>query len=232
MRVRFPSSAPNDKYSMKLVEILEARSNSDLNTRYKSGAQELLQWTRNLRTRGNEQIGIHMGAINKLGINPGEWFTEDTPRGIYFYPYGYWTSVVGENQKLPTAGNMPYIHGFTYDSSKEYTGSRPANIDSLVPILRKYNIADHVIDNAVASSKGKYAQLYQIVYSCLYETDNQLPDQKNITVFNNILRAAGYTCIVDYGHGYIAPHEPFQGVILDPSIIKQRTVVRNYTRQK
>jgi hypothetical protein len=213
---------------MRLFEILESRKNPELNKKYPSGIGEIVAWTRTKRLN----VGIHMGALPKLGINPGMMYTEDTPRGIYFYPISYWLDIINRGKSPPMSGNMPYIHAFTYDESNVYDGSQRYDINQVIKILKSYNIEDSAIENAISSSKGKYAELYEIIFNSLYNRENQLSDDKNITLFNTIFQKLGYSVIVDYGNGYIAQNEPFQGVVLTTSAIQDHIYTTQYERKQ
>ena len=74
--------------------VAEARKNPEQNTKYQSGWAELAAWTRknNVWLKPHEWA-ISMTYVPKLGINPGPGISEDTPRGIYFYPFQWAYSV-------------------------------------------------------------------------------------------------------------------------------------------
>jgi hypothetical protein len=93
---------------MKLLDVLpifEARKNPLLNPKI-SAYDQLLQY------KDNPNIFIHMGTVNKVGLNVLS--TYDTPLGIYCYPLKYvwdrYIEIVKSLSGLPFAEKAPYVH--------------------------------------------------------------------------------------------------------------------------
>ena len=85
----------------------------------------------------------------KLGINPRVGISEDTPKGIYFYPLEYFIHMVSRYTSLPWGDNMPYMQLFQYDRSGEMTRQTQVDPAQLKQALSQYcpeEIIQQVID--------------------------------------------------------------------------------------
>ncbi len=126
--------------------VAEARKNPEQNTKYQSGWAELAAWARknNVWLKPHEWA-ISMTYVPKLGINPGPGISEDTPRGIYFYPFQWAYSVKMDKEALPWADNAPYIQLFQYSTGTELYDPNQIPLASAVAQLKNYGITDEDI---------------------------------------------------------------------------------------
>ena len=208
--------------------VAEARKNPEQNTKYQSGWAELAAWARknNVWLKPHEWA-ISMTYVPKLGINPGPGISEDTPRGIYFYPLQWAYSVKMDKEALPWADNAPYIQLFQYSTGAELYDPNQIPLASAVAQLKNYGITDEDI----AAEKENYPGIstYNLLVWCL---GRKYDDNKRVTILNKVLRNLGYDYMIDNGKGWIAINEPTQGVVLNPKIIDKVVTFNNYTRKK
>lgn len=175
----------------------------------------------------NPKFFFTMTEINKIGINPKSRY--NTPLGIYSYPLTNEYLLKLINNKLPYAGEKPYINVFTI-SSPTFNLSN-YNESNLNEDVRKCKILYK--DKEFFSSQLNFA---------FKEADGTNPIDKfwNLTrvlsetslKWNVLLRSLGYDNFYDPGTGRIHPSEPTQCVILDPKIIIRVDVFLNpYARK-
>jgi hypothetical protein len=124
-------------------DMSEARKNPGQNTKYQSGWAELAAWAHknNVWLKPHEWA-ISMTYVPKLGINPGPGISEDTPRGIYFYPFHWAYSVKMDKEALPWADNAPYIQLFQYSTGTELYDPNQIPLASAVAQLKNYGITE------------------------------------------------------------------------------------------
>jgi len=209
------------KQAVEPEAVTEARVNPEQNTRPQSGMKELQAVAKTLGDIKN--WAISMTAEPKLGINPQVGISEDTPKGIYFYPLDYAVSMIQRRQPLPWGNNLPYIQLFQYDRSGEMTKETTVDSDKLKQALRQY-CSEEVIQSAIDEPEYDGTP-YWFIYDCLSRLGKN--DETNIVRWNKVLRDLGFTSVFDSGGGWIAYNEPTQGVVLDPRIIKQLRTIDN-----
>lgn len=163
-----------------------------------AGLKDQLQ---ELHERVNEGLWFTMTTHNKAGINPQSPF--DTPFGIYCYPLNeeYFSKLV--NNKLPFAGERPYVQVL------EVTGN----------ILILPNIQQKDID-AIQILEPRSTDLFfgKSGTSLAWEfwKITRLLSNKNIVTWNKILRNLGYDAVYDPNLEIISQTSIHQLVILDP----------------
>ena len=207
------------------VSISEARSNPEQNTKPESGMKELASIAKTISDP--ENWAISMTAEPKLGVNPQVGISEDTPKGIYFYPLNYALDKTRYG-KLPWGNDYPYIQLFQYDRSGEMTKDTQVDPAKLKKALLQY-CPEEIIQQA--SEEGDYdGTPYWFIYDCLSRLGKS--DETNIVRWNKVLRDLGFTSVFDNGAGWIAHNEPTQGVVLDPRVIKQHKTIVNKQQSK
>ena len=206
---------------MKIIEILEARSNPEQNVKAESGMKELEAVAKTISDP--ENWAVSMTSEPKLGINPQVGISEDTPKGIYFYPLSYAVDIARRGKKLPWGDNYPYIQLFQYDRSGEMTQQTEVDPAKLKQALSQY-CSDEIIQQALDEPEYDGTP-YWTIYDCLSRLGKS--DETNVVRWNKVLRDLGFTSVFDPGRGWIAHNEPTQGVILDPRIIKQHKTIAN-----
>jgi hypothetical protein len=159
----------------------------------------------------------------KLGINPRAAVSEDTPKGIYFYPLRYFMQLTDRNESLPWGDNFPYLQLFHYDRSGEMTQQTKVDPAKLKQALLQY-CPEEVIQQAIDEPEYDGTP-YWFIYDCLSRLGQN--DETNVVRWNKVLRDLGFTSVYDDGGGWIAYNEPTQGVVLDPRIIKQHKMFDN-----
>jgi hypothetical protein len=206
----------------------EARKNPEQNTKYQSGWAELAAWARknNVWLKPHEWA-ISMTYVPKLGINPGPGISEDTPRGIYFYPFHWAYSVKMDKEALPWADAAPYIQLFQYSTGAQLYDPNQIPLASAVAQLKNYGITDE--DIAAEKENDPSISTYGLLVWCL---GRKYDDNKRVSILNKVLRNLGYDSMIDNGKGWIAINEPTQGVVLNPKIIDKVVTFNNYTRKK
>jgi hypothetical protein len=209
-------------------DMSEARKNPEQNTKYQSGWAELAAWARknNVWLKPHEWA-ISMTYVPKLGINPAPGISEDTPRGIYFYPFQWAYSVKMDKEALPWADNAPYIQLFQYSTGTELHDPNQIPLASAVAQLKNYGITDE--DIAAEKENDHSISTYGLLVWCL---GRKYDDNKRVTILNKVLRNLGYDYMIDNGKGWIAINEPTQGVVLNPKIIDKLVTFNNYTRKE
>ena len=214
-------------------ELAEVRSHPDQNKKHWNAQSELESWFYHSglqhKFKEQESWGVSMTILPKLGINPGRGVSEDTPKGIYFYPLSYMIPWMYHNRKeLPWGNDFPYIQLFQYDNSHQLTQKTPVDPAKLRQALGQY-CPEEVI-NQVAEEGTYNNDPYWFIYDCLTQLGQG--DETTIVRWNKVLRDLGFTSVLDNGEGWIAHNEPVQGIILDPRIIKQVKTFANYQRQQ
>jgi hypothetical protein len=127
--------------------IKEARSNPDRNRRAGSGKYDLINWAEDNIT-DRENWAVSMTNVPKLGVNPRPAVSEDTPKGIYFYPLQYFTKMADRNEELPWGDNMPYMQLFQYDRSGEMTRETKVDPAKLKQAILPY-CSEEIIQQAI-----------------------------------------------------------------------------------
>ena len=205
--------------------VAEARRNPEQNPKPESGFKELASIAKTISDP--ENWAISMTSEPKLGINPQVGISEDTPKGIYFYPLNYALDKTRYG-KLPWGDNYPYIQLFQYDRSGEMTKQTKVDPAKLKKALLQY-CPEEVIQQA--SEEGDYdGTPYWFIYDCLSRLGKN--DETNVVRWNKVLRDLGFTSVYDDGDGWIAYNEPTQGVVLDPRVIKQHKTITNKQKSR
>jgi hypothetical protein len=204
----------------------ESRSNPDQNPKSESGMKELVSVAKTIADP--ENWAVSMTAEPKLGINPQVGISEDTPKGIYFYPLDYALGLIQGRKPLPWGNNFPYIQLFQYDRSGEMTKGTQVDPARLKQALLQY-CPKEVIQQAIDDPEYDGTP-YWFIYDCLSRLGKS--DETNIVRWNKVLRDLGFTSVFDNGAGWIAYGEPTQGVVLDPRIIKQHKTISNKKQSK
>jgi len=203
--------------------ILEARSHPEQNLKFGAGKYELVAAAEDIRDK--ENWGVSMTAEPKLGINPQVGISEDTPKGIYFYPLQYFISMVNRDDPLPWGNNFPYMQLFQYDRSHQMTPTTTVDWNQMTTALLDYvkpaDIQQAIQEPGIGSPDNPFWFIYDVL------TNAFTNDERIIIIWNKVLRELGFTSVYDPGRGWIAPGEPTQGVILDPRIITQHKMFDN-----
>ena len=198
----------------------EARTNPEQNPKPESGFKELASIAKTITNP--ENWAISMTGEPKLGINPQVGVSEDTPKGIYFYPLNYALSKTRYG-KLPWGNDYPYIQLFQYDRSREMTKQTQVDPAELKQALSQY-CPKEVIQSAIDEPEYDGTP-YWFIYDCLSRLGKS--DETNVVRWNKVLRDLGFTSVYDDGNSWIAYNEPTQGVVLDPRVIKQHKTIVN-----
>jgi hypothetical protein len=210
-----------DFAGLQFKTVNEARTNPDQNVKYESGMKELVAVAKTIADTSN--WAISMTSEDKLGINPQVGISEDTPKGIYFYPLDYAVDIARRGKHLPWGHDYPYIQLFQYDRSREMTKDTQVDPTKLKQALKQY-CSDNVIQQAIDEPEYDGTP-YWTIYDCLSRLGKS--DETNVVRWNKVLRDLGFTSVFDPGKGWIAYNEPTQGVVLDPRIIKQLKTIIN-----
>ena len=226
-RVRITTANDMQEFITKTPpkSLKEARSNPNQNTKPESGMKELQAVAKNISDP--ENWAISMTSEPKLGINPQVGISEDTPKGIYFYPLNYALDKTRYG-KLPWGDNYPYIQLFQYDRSNEMTKQTKVDPAKLKKALLQY-CPEEVIQQAIDDPEYDGTP-YWFIYDCLSRLGKN--DETNVVRWNKVLRDLGFTSVYDDGDGWIAYNEPTQGVVLDPRVIKQHKTITNKQQSK
>ena len=213
---------PHYYNKLEKANLEEARRNPEQNRRSGSGKYDLINYAEdNIDDKDNWAVSMTMEP--KLGINPRAAVSEDTPKGIYFYPLRYFMKMADRNESLPWGDNFPYLQLFQYDRSGEMTKQTKVDPAKLKQVLSQY-CPEEVIQQA--SEEDEYdGTPYWFIYDCLSRLGQN--DETNVVRWNKVLRDLGFTSVYDDGGGWIAYNEPTQGVVLDPRIIKQHKMFDN-----
>jgi hypothetical protein len=231
----YPATQKNPKLAANVVKMLdmgmgnelsEARSNPDQNVKAESGMKELEAIANTISDP--ESWAVSMTSEPKLGINPQVGISEDTPKGIYFYPLNYVLGMIKGRKPLPWGNDYPYIQLFQYDRSGEMTRETEVDPAKLKQALSQY-CSDEVIQQAIDDPEYDGTP-YWTIYDCLSRLGKG--DETNVIRWNKVLRDLGFTSVYDPGNGWIAYNEPTQGVVLDPRIIKQHKTISNRKESK
>jgi len=208
------------------IPVAEARSNPEQNVKLESGMKDLEAIANTISDP--ENWAVSMTSEPKLGINPQVGISEDTPKGIYFYPLNYVLGKIHSRKPLPWGNDYPYIQLFQYDRSGEMTQQTQVDSAKLKQALSQY-CSDEIIQQALDDPEYDGTP-YWTIYDCLSRLGKS--DETNVVRWNKVLRDLGFTSVYDPGNGWIAYNEPTQGVVLDPRIIKQHKTILNRKESK
>jgi len=213
---------PHYYNKLEKANLEEARRNPEQNRKFGSGKYELINYAEdNINDKDNWAVSMTMEP--KLGVNPRAAVSEDTPKGIYFYPLRYFMKMADRNESLPWGDNFPYLQLFQYDRSGEMTKQTKVDSAKLRQVLLQY-CPEEVIQQAIDEPEYDGTP-YWFIYDCLSRLGQN--DETNVVRWNKVLRDLGFTSVYDDGDGWIAYNEPTQGVVLDPRIIKQHKMFDN-----
>ncbi len=126
--------------------VIEARSNPEQNRKAGSGKYDLINYAED-NIRDVDNWAVSMTVEPKLGINPRAAVSEDTPKGIYFYPLRYFMQMADRDESLPWGDDFPYMQLFQYDRSGEMTQQTQVDPNKLKQALRQY-CSDEIIQQA------------------------------------------------------------------------------------
>ena len=222
--VRGDSTTSKPKYVRTVTAdegIEEARRNPEHNLRAGSGKYDLINYAEDIRDKDNWAVSMTMEP--KLGINPQAAVSEDTPKGIYFYPLRYFIKMADRDESLPWGDDFPYMQLFQYDRSGEMTQQTEVAPAKLKQALSQY-CSDEIMQQAAEEDEYDGTP-YWYIYDCLSRLGKS--DETNVIRWNKVLRDLGFTSVYDPGKGWIAYNEPTQGVILDPRVIKDHKMFDN-----
>ena len=213
---------PHYYNKLEKANLEEARRNPEQNRKFGSGKYELINYAED-KIDDKDNWAVSMTMEPKLGVNPRAAVSEDTPKGIYFYPLRYFMKMADRNESLPWGDNFPYLQLFQYDRSGEMTQQTKVDPAKLKQALLQY-CPEEVIQQAIDEPEYDGTP-YWFIYDCLSRLGQN--DETNVVRWNKVLRDLGFTSVYDPGNGWIAYNEPTQGVVLDPRIIKQHKMFDN-----
>jgi hypothetical protein len=173
-----------------------------------------------------------MTEINKLGINPQSKY--NTPLGIYSYPLNEEYKKRLLNNKLPFAGDKPFVQIFrpiTFSNILTLNfgdGKYNEYIDELYDMLQK--IKPGMTHHELAGLIGQAERTARIKTPAgkLWNVTRLLSDENPVKwrrLFLNFLIDGCY----DPGNGIIHPSEPTQAVFFKTSIIEHLDTIDNPT---
>ena len=213
---------PHYYNKLEKANLEEARRNPEQNRKFGSGKYELINYAED-KIDDKDNWAVSMTMEPKLGVNPRAAVSEDTPKGIYFYPLRYFMKMADRNESLPWGDNFPYLQLFQYDRSGEMTQQTKVDSAKLKQALLQY-CPEEVIQQAIDEPEYDGTP-YWFIYDCLSRLGQN--DETNVVRWNKVLRDLGFTSVYDDGKGWIAYNEPTQGVVLDPRIIKNHKMFDN-----
>ena len=220
---------------MRVIDILEARKNPDVN--YKTAVNDhILNHLDNaeiLSGTNEKNSFVSFTSIDKLGINPKSIY-QITPLGIYAYPSSYIENIVGSEKSmimLPFAGDSEYANIFSGKGNiinlelleKSQINQYYQKLDEL---LRKFygrsNIKSFI---SFSKHEAKVQTDAGIFWQVTYEIANDLAISgkvkgKTTAVWNYLFRKIlGIDGFIDPGLGIIHKNEPTQVVFFSKSAI-------------
>ena len=229
---------------MKIFEVIqldEKRSNPKLNQKL-SAYEQVRQYL------NQPDTFIHFSQIRKLGINPGQSY-KTTPFGIYGYPIkDFWNvykmDTLKDFKKTEMfATDYPYIIVFQWNGngkflsdmtqySKEDYQHDLANLSKMyTPEQLNAALPDQrgKVEKTLANVKHKLLGLGHLVGTPINTFWGQtfLLVNKDIVKWSSLLRKLGYAGFCDHGTSTIHPGEPYQGIFLDRSFIRELDFVTN-----
>ena len=190
---------PHYYNKLEKANLEEARRNPEQNRKSGSGKYDLINYAEdNINDKDNWAVSMTMEP--KLGINPRAAVSEDTPKGIYFYPLRYFMQMADRDESLPWGDNFPYLQLFQYNRSGEMTQQTTVDPAKLKQALLQY-CPEEVIQQA--SEEDEYdGTPYWFIYDCLSRLGQN--DETNVVRWNKVLRDLGFTSVYDDGGGWIA----------------------------
>ncbi len=216
----------------KLSFLIEARKNPKSNPRI-STTNEILKY------RGQDDIFVSFGSINKVGINPSS--TYNTPNGFYTYPVNFLIQQYDESShKL-----LAHIRSFPkqkhrFDNPEDF-GSEYAFFVKLINKENVWDVTDNIPVNKISQYKMILGTTEQIKtfgdmwkIACPKAGDNSDHStkitsdraRKSLSLF----RQMGIDGITDlHGTSTIHPYEPTQAVFFNVRCLKQLDTLKDTT---
>lgn len=221
---------------MKITELLEARSNPQLNRK----VDTLDQLTKIFDANYGTTLYVSFTSINKLGINPNSKYK--TPNGIYAYPLTY---------VLDDYNNIPFASGSNYAQVFSSSGNimEINNLDSIRAerLKEKIDLLCDLADDPKAQAQfEKYyednrhigsAIWYYVYYAAKKTADHSAPERYNdqgdrvrwptALAAANLWRKLGYDGVVDYNTSTIHENEPTQAVFFSKDTVHHIATINN-----
>jgi hypothetical protein len=209
---------------MRLLEILEARKNPEVNVKINS--HDALRAF--AEKYGTEDIFATFTFVEKFGVNPSTKYK--TPVGLYCYPLSYLIEVMFGD--IPFVNDAKYIWIFrnNFDKNTIWTVSEPTSPELERKIKISYKTVVGRPLRAIASSKNIFGSMYLNLQAAIKNEKTKTYDQKISILSYKILKSAGLNGVVDYGTGTIHPYEPTQAVFFNISGLKVLDKILNTER--
>lgn len=226
---------------MKILALLEARSNSEQNK--KINVNDAIS---EYYHQYSEMAFLSFTKLEKLGVNPGSQYA--TPNGIYAYPLGYVIDKLhmttnsngekvelpnGERRKtgsLPFAGENPYLNLFTVDEThfievSKFTSTNLLHYLNLLNVNHKDEVSQLLDRSKTEASKLSDGKIHPI--NQFWFITRELSG-RNANKWQKLLTSLGIMGVTDRtGLGVIHPSEPTQAVFFSTGIIQNHKVVEN-----
>lgn len=234
---------------MKIFELLEARSNPQLNKK--------IITLDSLQQLSDQHPGIKLfvsfTSINKLGVNPSS--TYHTPNGIYAYPLNY---VLINYNKIPFASESKFAQVFSCNG--KMFDIKNANLNEVEQIRKQVNQLSHINDDPrdikyfeeifqeymTSAGDHKGSAVWWYIYRIAsFQTQGQKPggyitnkEGQQVPVrlpdslkSAEIWRKLGYSGVIDYNTSTIHPNEPTQAVFFSLDKLNRIATLNNQIKK-
>jgi hypothetical protein len=196
---------------MKLIELVEARKNPEMNTK-----QSTLDRLKLIRKQQKGDLFVTFTELEKVGINPTSEY--NTPLGIYCYPIDY---VIKKKMEVPFAPFAPFVNVLRSKSRKTWTlsGWDEDIKSSIIGVMANMKLD---VSKCVASANNR--DLWRGMYWAIMKAK-----VGNIHLLSSsILRKAGIDLVVDdKGKGIIHGNERNQAFFLIRGALEVVESMRN-----
>lgn len=220
------------------MKILEMYNKQPVKKR-ETGHEEAITFLDKLHTLDN--VAVRMTEMPKLGINPTSSYS--TPVGLCFYPADYYYDTITSSLKLPFQHDAHYIQIFKYNTNKILAINEFYSNNEAQDILNKLSeFNDNFLDSYYninelwEESKTEAIQSHTIggrLWYIMFVITRL--EQNPALTWHKLLKKYldnPYDVILDNGGGIIHKNEPVQGLILNPTVVKQLTQIEQHYQFK
>ena len=244
------SSKSVRKQKMRANEFLfEARRNPELSLASRLPIElQAAEFIRQIPASERSSWGARVSDHPQLTVNP--YYQDSSPAGMYFFPADYFLKEIVKKPTKREAGfylgnDIFYvIHVFKYDPTNVLVLNQVTDDDLNRTLTR--------IKETYPTYQKRFEERYTSLSDDLKKHNRHHPGQYLFWAFkilavilktilvpsrrgndamtcNKLLRTYGYTGLLDQGQGLIHGSEPTQGIILDPTIIKETKLFERET---
>ena len=247
---------------MKWNDLIESRRNPEKNTRFSGHIEacnyiDTLPGGKN----GPYGVSMtHLPKLGVNPNLKGQ--DKETPTGIYYYPVDFYYNAVKYGGELPHGHNFAYINVFEMDNTdmvnlqnrgdgevkikaiknaladgrvKKICGEKSERtLRKIIDLVNQVNSGEIELEDAVPPLmlSDIWENMVSSTGALFWGLTKTCGMTSSMIKWNKLLREIGVTAVEDNGGEIIHYNEPYQGVILDPSVIISNKLFSNRLKRE